>query len=55
MALSSILIGAIGEGDEAALLCITDLIQCCRGAPGEGGAIYEGVVLSQGITCIYTY
>ena len=32
----SILIGDIGEGDEAALLCVTDLVQCCRGeALGE--------------------
>ena len=26
----SILIGQIGEGDDGALLCITDLVQCCR-------------------------
>ena len=31
----------IGEG--AALLCVTDLTQCCRGidTPGEGGALGE--------------
>ena len=28
----SILIGEIGEGDDGALLCVTDLIQCCRGS-----------------------
>jgi hypothetical protein len=40
---SSILIGEIGEGDDGALLCVTDLIQCCRGddTPGEGGALGE--------------
>ena len=40
---SHILIGEIGEGDEAALLCITDLVQCCRGedTPGVGGALGE--------------
>ena len=27
----SILIGEIGEGDDGALLCVTDLIQCCHG------------------------
>ena len=41
MALSSILIGEIGEGDEAALLCVTDLVQCYRSTPGEGGAMGE--------------
>ena len=34
-------IDEIGEGDEAALLCVTDLVQCCRGdnTPGSGGAL----------------
>ena len=34
----------IGEGDDgAALLCVTDLTQCCRGidTPGAGGALGE--------------
>ena len=39
---SSILIGEIGEGDEAALLCVTDLVQCCRGEDTDvGGALGE--------------
>ena len=32
---SSILISDIGEGDEEALLCFTDLIQCCNSASGR--------------------
>jgi hypothetical protein len=42
---SSILIDEIGEGDDGALLCITDLIQCCRGedTPGRFGALGEWV------------
>ena len=32
---SSILISDIGEGDEGALLCFTDLIQCCNSASGR--------------------
>ena len=38
---SSILIGEIGEGDDGALLCVTDLVQCCRGddTPGVGRAL----------------
>ena len=44
---SSILIGDIGEGDEAALLCVTDLVQCCRGADTGGRGGSGGVVLSQ--------
>ena len=37
---SNILIGEIGEGDDGALVCVTDLIQCCRNANtlGKGGA-----------------
>ena len=33
----------IGEGDDGALLCVTNLIQCCRGidTPGDGGALGE--------------
>ena len=40
---SHILIGEIGEGDGTALLCVTDLVQCCRGddTPGEGGPLGE--------------
>ena len=40
---SSILMDEIGEGDDGALLCVTDLIQCCRGddTPGIGGALGE--------------
>ena len=40
---SNILIGEIGEGDDGALVCITDLIRCCRNddTPGEGGALGE--------------
>jgi hypothetical protein len=40
---SSILIGEIGEGDDGALLCVTDLIQCCRSedTPGEFGPVGE--------------
>ena len=40
---SSILIDEIGEGDEAALLCVTDLVQCCRGedTPGGSGGLEE--------------
>ena len=39
---SHILIDEI-EGDDGALLCITDLVQCCRSGdtPGEGGALGE--------------
>ena len=38
---SHILIDEIGEGDGAALLCVTDLVQCCRGdnTPGVGGPL----------------
>ena len=37
----NILITDIGEGDDGALLCVTDLIQCCRGvdAPSGVGAL----------------
>ena len=37
---SNIRIGEIGEGDDGALICVTDLIWCCRNAdtPGMGGA-----------------
>ena len=37
----NILITEIGEGDDGALLCVTDLIQCCRGVdtPSVGGAL----------------
>ena len=39
---SIILIGEIGEGDDGALLCVTDLVQCCRGDDtGVGGALGE--------------
>ena len=39
---SSILVGEIGEGDEAALLCVTDLVQCCRSEDTGGmGALGE--------------
>ena len=40
---SNILIDEIGEGDDGALLCVTDLVQCCRGedTPGVGGALGE--------------
>ena len=40
---SNILIGEIGEGDDGALVCVTDLIWCCRNAdtPGVGGALGE--------------
>ena len=49
---SNILIGEIGEGDNGALVCVTDLIRCCRNddTPGQGGAL-GGVVLSQWISC----
>ena len=38
---SNILIDEIGEGDEGALLCITDLLECCHSGdtPGEGGPL----------------
>ena len=38
---SYILITNIGEGDEGALLCFTDLVQCCRNeySPDESGAL----------------
>ena len=35
----------IGEGDEAALLCVTDLKQCCRGINTPGGVGALGVWL----------
>ena len=39
---SHILIGQIGEGDDGALLCVTDLVQCCRGnETGGRGALGE--------------
>ena len=31
MVVSEVAIADIGEGDDGALLCFTDLIQCCRG------------------------
>ena len=33
----NILITEIGEGDDGALLCVTDLIQCCRVEDAPGG------------------
>ena len=40
---SNIWIGEIGEGDNGALFCVTDLIWCCRDAdtPSKGGALGE--------------
>ena len=38
---SSILIGQIGEGDGAALLCVTDLDQCCHGDDTGGRGVGE--------------
>ena len=35
----SILIGEIGEGDDGALLCVTDLVQCCRGNETDGRGV----------------
>ena len=38
---SNIWIGEIGEGDDGALVCVTDLIRCCRDddTPSEVGAL----------------
>ena len=38
---SNILIGEIGEGDDGALLCVTDLIQCCHGDDRPAGPLGE--------------
>ena len=35
---SNILIGEVGEGDDGALLCITDLTMCCRSDDTGGGS-----------------
>ena len=38
----NIIINEIGEGDDGALLCVTDLIQCCRSdETGGRGALGE--------------
>ena len=38
----NIIINEIGEGDDGALVCVTDLIQCCRSdETGERGALGE--------------